>query len=112
MKDLRDLKDLNIHHVSRDEDIRVPGVEARDASLTRSTPHWSELYRTVQLSIREQRLRSNVKQFHGGLVFNAHGLSYHSTLGWRVMKKKKRGEARNLIEEREERLDPRPQVLR
>ena len=32
-------------------------------------------------SIREQRLRSNVKQFQGGLVFKAHRLLYHSTLG-------------------------------
>ena len=40
-----------------------------------------ELYRTVQLSIREQRLRSNVKQFQGGCVFKAHRLLYHSTLG-------------------------------
>jgi len=29
----------------------------------------------------EQRLRSNVKQFQGGLVFKAHRLLYHSTLG-------------------------------
>ena len=27
--------------------------------------------------------------FRGGLVFKAHGLVYHSTLGWRVIKKKK-----------------------
>ena len=40
-----------------------------------------ELYRSVQLSIREQRLRSNVKQFQGGLVCKAHRLLYHSTLG-------------------------------
>ena len=30
---------------------------------------------------REQWLRSNVKQFQGGLVFKAHRLLYHSTLG-------------------------------
>ena len=40
-----------------------------------------ELYRTVQLSVREQRLRSNEKQFQGGLVFKARRLLYHSTLG-------------------------------
>ena len=40
-----------------------------------------ELYRTVQLPIREQRLRSNVKQFQGGRVFKAHRLLCHSTLG-------------------------------
>jgi len=31
----------------------------------------------------------NVKRFRGGLVFKAHRLVYHSTLGWRVIKKKK-----------------------
>jgi len=31
----------------------------------------------------------NVKQFRGGLVFKANKLVYHSTLGWRVIKKKK-----------------------
>ena len=29
-----------------------------------------------------------MKQFRGGLVFQAHRLSYHSTLGWRVIKEK------------------------
>jgi len=32
-----------------------------------------------------------VQQFRGGLVFKAHGLLYHSTLGLRVTKKKKGG---------------------
>jgi len=31
-----------------------------------------------------------VKRFRGGLVFKAHRLVYHSTLGWRVIKKKKK----------------------
>ena len=33
--------------------------------------------------------RSHVKRFRDGLVFQAHRLLYHSTLGLRVMKKKK-----------------------
>ena len=33
-----------------------------------------------------------VKWFRGGLVFKAHRLVYHSTLGWRVIKKKKKVE--------------------
>ena len=37
----------------------------------------------------EQLLRRNVNRFRGGLVFKAHRLVYHSTLGLRVMKKKK-----------------------
>ena len=32
--------------------------------------------------------RRNVKRFRGGLVFKAHRLLYHSTLGLRVIKKK------------------------
>ena len=34
-------------------------------------------------------LRRNVKRFRGGLVFKAHRLLYHSTLGLRVIEKKK-----------------------
>ena len=33
----------------------------------------------------------NVQRFRGGLVFKAHRLLYHSTLGLRVIKKKKKG---------------------
>ena len=36
-----------------------------------------------------QLLRKNVKRFRGGLVFKAHRLVYHSSPGWRVIKKKK-----------------------
>ena len=32
----------------------------------------------------------NVQRFRGGLVFKAHKLLYHSTLGLRVMKKNKK----------------------
>ena len=39
---------------------------------------------------REQLLSRNVKRFPGGLVFRAHRLLYHSTLGSRVIKKKRR----------------------
>ena len=44
--------------------------------------------RSTQVS--EQVLRSNVKRFRGGLVFKAYRLVYHSTLGSRVMNKKKK----------------------
>ena len=37
----------------------------------------------------EQLLSRNVERFRGGLVSKAHRLLYHSTLGLRVMKKKK-----------------------
>ena len=38
---------------------------------------------------RHAPLGRNVKRFRRGLVFKAHRLLYHSTLGWRVIKKKK-----------------------
>jgi hypothetical protein len=38
-------------------------------------------------------IRRNVKRFRGGLVFKAHRLVYHSTLGLRVIKKEKVGGA-------------------
>ena len=40
--------------------------------------------------------RADVKRFWGGLVFKAHRLVYHSTLGLRVIKKKVTG-ARRLV---------------
>ena len=36
-------------------------------------------------------VRRNVQRFRGGLVFKAHRLLYHSTLGLSVIKKKKVG---------------------
>jgi len=36
-----------------------------------------------------RRRRRKVQRFRGGLVFKAHRLLYHSTLGLRVIKKKK-----------------------
>ena len=42
--------------------------------------------------IAEQILLRHVKRFRGGLVFKAHRLVDHSTLGWRVIKNKKKPE--------------------
>ena len=39
-------------------------------------------------SISEQLLHRNGQRFRGGLVFKAHRLLYHSSLGVRVKKKK------------------------
>ena len=44
----------------------------------------------AESSIQEQLPRKNVKRFRGGLGLEVHRLVYHSTLGWRVIKKKKR----------------------
>jgi len=49
-----------------------------------------------QFSISEQLLRRNVKRFRGGLVFKAHRLFYPSTLGLRLITKRRR--ARLLLE--------------
>jgi len=38
----------------------------------------------------QELLRRNVKRFRGGLVFKAHRRFYHSTLGLRVIEKRKR----------------------
>jgi hypothetical protein len=46
-----------------------------------------KLHQQVQ---REQLLSRNAERFRGGLVFKAHILLYHSTLGSRVIKKKKK----------------------
>ena len=43
----------------------------------------------MQFSIQEQLLSRNLERFRGGLVVKARGLLYHSTVGSRVMKKKK-----------------------
>ena len=40
----------------------------------------------VAVRLRDQLLRSNVERFRGGLVFEAHRLLYHSTLGARVIR--------------------------
>ena len=45
-----------------------------------------------------------MKRCPGGLVFEAHRLVHHSTLGSRVIKKKKQKKARNLILGHGERL--------
>ena len=44
--------------------------------------------RNASAGINSARTCRNVKRFRGGLVFKAHRLLYHSTLGWRVIKKK------------------------
>jgi len=52
----------------------------------------------------EQRLLRNVQRFRGGLVFKAHRLLYHSTLGLRVINKEDPGEAEADLRERAEKV--------
>ena len=40
-----------------------------------------------KFSIQEQLLRRNVQRFRGGLVFKAYRLVYHSSVGWKEIKK-------------------------
>jgi len=58
----------------------------------------------AQFSISEQLLHRNVKRFQGGLVFKAHRWLHHSTLGSRVIKKKRR----NVLEVSPQRLEREP----
>ena len=51
----------------------------------------------VFVRVEEQLLHRNVQRFRGGLAFKAHRRLYHSTLGWRVIKKKKRILACNAV---------------
>jgi len=52
-------------------------------------PELSQLYLLQTLSLDHNLLSGNVHPKPQGLVCKAHRLVYHSTLGWRVMKKKR-----------------------
>jgi len=45
---------------------------------------------SVRVGGREKQIHRNVQRFRGGLVFKAHRLVCHSTLGLRVIRKKKK----------------------
>ena len=66
------------------------GIQRMQHDLRRLA--WDEFIGTlkVQFSISEQLHYRIVQRFQGGLVFQADRLVYHSTLGSRVMKKKKK----------------------
>ena len=55
-----------------------------------------ELYRSVQFSIKKEQILKNAQRFRGGLVFKAHRLSHHSTLGLRVINKEKKKNVQGL----------------
>ena len=50
----------------------------------------AEHARSKKLPLQEQVLWRNVKRSGGGLVFKAHRLVHHSTLGLRIIKQKKK----------------------
>jgi hypothetical protein len=59
--------------------------------LTTNHPKWSQVGVEVEYSIREQLLRSNERQFRGGLVCKARRLVVSLNSRPRVIKKKRRG---------------------
>ena len=60
----------------------------------------------------EQLLHKNVQRFRGGLVFKAHRLLYHTTLGLRVIKKKKTREDKAVVDFRTQTLNLEPYMLK
>ena len=73
------------------QDEYVVGVAVQHIKVSAGRqPDWLDLVgQLVQLSIPEQLLYRNVQWFRGGLVFMVHRLLYHTTLGSRVINKKK-----------------------
>ena len=81
----------------------VMGVSCfKENPLGAEIPKFRQMRYPVMLSRRQKKIahdivaafkytphRRNVNRFRGGLVFKAHRRVYHSTLGWRVIKKKK-----------------------
>jgi hypothetical protein len=63
------------------------GVECRDVRVVKQH---QLLLSNHQFSIKGQLLCKNVKRSRGGLVFKVDRLVYHSTLGLRVIKKRRR----------------------
>ena len=57
-------------------------------AATSQYPHHRALYHSMH--IQELLLSRKVEQFRGGLVFKAHRWLYHSTLGSRIIKRKKK----------------------
>jgi len=64
---------------------RVPAASSAPPPPAATCCSW------FRVQIEEHLLQRNVKRFRGGLVFKAHRLVYHTTLGLRVIKKKKFG---------------------
>ena len=64
-------------------------MQAGDAGLLPRAVIIVEPCNPIQ-SIQDQLLHRNVKRFLGRPVFKAQRRVYHSTLGWRVVKKKKK----------------------
>jgi len=73
---------LYLSHLVPDSDRHVPPLGAFPEQPTLRPVHAT--------ASEHQGKNSHVKRFRGGLVFKAHRLLYHSTLGLRVIKKKKK----------------------
>ena len=57
------------------------------SNLSWKTPRHVAPVAATWLALLHELLHRNVQRFRGGLVSKAHRLVYHSTLGWREMKK-------------------------
>jgi len=67
----------------------ITQLKAQGPTAPSSATRRSRCTPRARVAARGASLRRNVKRFRGGLVFKAHRLVYHSTLGLRVIKKKR-----------------------
>ena len=67
---------------------------------------WTERESQVSYRFKNRLLRRNAKRFRVGLVCKAHILVHQSTLGLRVVKKKKSCEVGVKLSWHESRIDP------
>ena len=58
-------------------------------------------HHSTRLCAQEQLRYKTLQRFRGGLVFKAHSLVYHSTLGSRVIKKKKKTRYNQIVRQPE-----------
>ena len=70
--------------------IKKDTKEAFRASVTRTSTAFARSASLFVPAVGVGFYRGNVQRFRGGLVFKAHRLVYHSTIGLRVIKKKKK----------------------
>ena len=71
------------------EDRRIVEEVEGEEGCARETLDHPVVELTAPARGNRELLHKNVQRFRGGLVFKAHSLLYHSTLGLRVIKKKR-----------------------
>jgi len=73
--------------VSPNTDLDVVVAADGDAAQRPHAPHHLAQVSQLLVTTPMKLLHINVQRFRGGLVFKAHGILYHSTLGLRVIKR-------------------------